>query len=132
MAAEKPKPLTLVDLIRESVRDHDARNERRYVREARSDPAVRGAIMDELAALAAAGGKHRDVQREKAKKPRGVGDDGRTVRKLIEDVVNGQPSETPSAELLPHILGALEANGMNAISDKWARELIRQVRKRPA
>jgi hypothetical protein len=106
VAAKKPEPLTVAHLVRGSVRGHAARNERLYVREKTSDPAVRGAIVDELVTLAAATVKHHDAQREKASKPRGV-IHGRTMSDLITALARQHPNEEPR-ESWPHMRSAIE------------------------
>ncbi len=72
------------------------------------------------------GAKHKAAQRAKAQKPRGAGDDGRTMRQVIASIMRLYPSET---DLWPHIQSAIEANGMKPISEKHARAVVLKIRR---
>lgn len=129
MAAKKPQPegIPLEQLVREHIKLPAHR--RKLHREAQkgvvsTDGSTR-LYDDELLSVVEAGLNHRDAQRQKAQKPRGAGDDGRTTRQVVADVVKGHDIEAKPDDLLPHVHAALDANGNNAITDKWARELMR-------
>jgi hypothetical protein len=83
------------------------------------------ALDAELHSNALTGIKHKDRQREKAKKPRGRGTDGRTMRALIADAARRYDGLTP-LELLPHVNSAAIANGMKPITLKTLKNTLRK------
>lgn len=125
MAAKKPQPMKLEHVL---VQSGARRNYDALEREGRRDERLFSALKDELFANAAANIKHKDVQRAKAQKPRGAGDDGRTTKQVVADVVKGHPIDTKADDLLPHVHAALDENGKESITDKWAKQLIREAR----
>lgn len=73
--------------------------------------------------------RHKASQRAKAQKPRGAGDDGRTMRKLIADVAKLHPVDASPNELLPHVHAAAQQADMRLIGLKRLRDVLRDIRK---
>lgn len=123
--AVKKRPMKLEDAL---VMGGARRNYDVLEKESGRNEKLFSALKDELFSNATANIKHKDVQRAKAQKSRGAGYDGRTTEQLVAHVVKGHPIEAEPNDLLPHIQAALDENGKEPITDKWARELIRRAR----
>jgi hypothetical protein len=111
MATKKPEGIPLSALIKG---DGFKRN---------YDIEFKTALDADLQRNAVAGIKHNDRQRERAKRPRGVGTDGRTMRELIAAEARSHDGLTP-LELLPHVNSAAIANGMKPITLKTLRNTL--------
>lgn len=76
-------------------------------REARRDERLLSAFKDALFSNAAASIERKDAQRQKANRPRGKGDDGRTMRDLIDALAKQHHDEKPR-EIWPHLGSAIK------------------------
>jgi hypothetical protein len=92
-------------------------------RSANRDQRVVDALEEALYRNAIENIAHKDRQSEKAKRPRGRGDDGRTRREIIAEVARLHPDASPE-ELLPHVNSASEGNGMESITLKTLRNIL--------
>jgi hypothetical protein len=86
-------------------------------------PAMRAKVADSVLAERS---KHKAVQREKARRPRGAGTDGRTMRELIAGVAKANHGLKP-LELLPHVNSAAIDNGMKPISVKRLGNVLAEL-----
>jgi hypothetical protein len=97
-----------------------------YVRAA---PGLRAALDAEQQCINREHFKRKDSPRERPQQPRGRGDDGRTMRMLITDVAKENPHLRGLVDLWPHIVSAIEANGMSPIGKKHAGDVLRKLRR---
>lgn len=138
MAAKKRLGIPVSELVRSDLALPPHRRKlHRQARESAVSTDGSASLQDKIEAeyvrLADADKKNRDAQSERARKPRGRSgsDDGRTTSELVADIVKGNPAAAPPADLLQRIHTAMEENGMERITDKWATALVRTARKKP-
>jgi hypothetical protein len=136
MVAKKPEGIPLSEEVRydRALPEHRRklhRKERESVMSTDGSTSLADAIEDEYLHLTDADKQRRDTYRKNATNPRGRKDSDteRTTRELVIDVLKGLPADATPDDLLPHVHAAIEADGRPAITDKWAKELVRRARK---
>nr|WP_298718767.1 hypothetical protein [uncultured Steroidobacter sp.] len=77
-------------------------------KEPNRDERLVAALKDEMLRLARETLVHKEIQARKARKPRGKGDDGRTMRDVVADLARGHVGDTPR-DLWTHLGSAIES-----------------------
>jgi hypothetical protein len=126
--SKKPKPLQIQDLFRAKGFERNLAVERRS---AHGNKAAITAVDAEMLRNVRENLGRKDAQRAKAARPRGAtkSDDRLTMRERVAAQAKQHPEATTPAELLPHVTSSAEANGVEPISIKRLRTVLRELRK---